>query len=317
MRRRRSAGGASPCSPTRREPRARAAPARGQARRSLEAVTAVMHPAGGSSAMIAPGAARGLREPGRRTRMETADLSHHISRRFNEDLERVRSKVLGMGGFVEQQLHKAITALVEGDSSLGESVAQDDHQVNNMEIAIDEECSRILATRAPAAGDLRVIVAIIKTITDLERIGDEGEKIGYIASRLATMERPADKYREIKHLGRVVSEMVHDALDAFARMDVESALRVARQDRLVDEEYEAIQRQSITFMMEDPRTIRRALDVMWVVRALERIGDHAKNISEYVIYMVHGKDIRHTSLDDVERELRGGTAAAGLPPPSA
>jgi phosphate transport system protein len=121
--------------------------------------------------------------------METADLSHHISRRFNEDLERVRSKVLGMGGFVEQQLAKAITALVEGDSTLGESVALDDYQVNNMEVTIDEECSRILATRAPAAGDLRVIVAIIKTITDLERIGDEGEKIGYIASRLATMER--------------------------------------------------------------------------------------------------------------------------------
>ena len=118
--------------------------------------------------------------------METADLSHHISRRFNEDLERVRSKVLGMGGFVEQQLHKAITALIEGDSTLGESVAMDDYQVNNMEVSIDEECSRILATRAPAAGDLRVIVAIIKTITDLERIGDEGEKIGYIASRLAT-----------------------------------------------------------------------------------------------------------------------------------
>ena len=257
-------------------------------------------------------------EPGRRRQlMETADLSHHISRRFNEDLERVRSKVLGMGGFVEQQLRKAITALVEGDSSLGESVALDDQQVNNMEVAIDEECSKILATRAPAAGDLRVIVAIIKTITDLERIGDEGEKIGYIASRLATMERPADKYREIKHLGRVVSEMVHDALDAFARMDVESALRVARQDRLVDEEYEAIQRQSITFMMEDPRTIRRALDVMWVVRALERIGDHAKNISEYVIYMVHGKDIRHTSLDDVERELRAEAAGTSHTPASA
>ncbi|HVN44986.1 MAG TPA: phosphate signaling complex protein PhoU [Steroidobacteraceae bacterium] len=251
--------------------------------------------------------------------METADLTHHISRRFNEDLERVRGKVLGMGGFVEQQLQKAITALVEGDSSLGEQVAMDDYQVNNMEVAIDDECCRILATRAPTAGDLRVIVAIIKTITDLERIGDEGEKIGYIASRLATMERPADKYREIKHLGRVVSDMVHAALDAFARMDVESALRVARQDRLVDEEYEAIQRQSITFMMEDPRTIRRALDVMWVVRALERIGDHAKNISEYVIYMVHGKDIRHTSLDDVERELRGGTepASSSAPPASA
>ncbi len=245
--------------------------------------------------------------------METADLTHHISRRFNEDLERVRTKVLAMGGFVEQQIQKAITALLEGDSALGEAVAIADQQVNDMEVSIDEECSRILATRAPAAGDLRVIVAIIKTITDLERMGDEGEKIGYIASRLATMERPADKYREIKHLGRIVTEMVHESLDAFARMDADEALRVARQDRLVDEEYEAIQRQSITFMMEDPRTIRRALDVMWIVRSLERIGDHAKNISEYIIYMVYGKDVRHTSLDDVERALgqRGTAGGAG------
>src|ERR1044071_9925646 len=247
--------------------------------------------------------------------METADLGHHISRRFNEDLERVRSKVLAMGGFVEQQLQKAVTALVEGDSSLGEAVAMDDYKVNDMQVSIDEECSRMLAIRAPTAGDLRLIVAIIKTITDLERIGDEGEKVGYIASRLATMERPADKYREIKHLGRIVSEMVHDVLDAFARMDVEAALRVARQDRVVDEEYESIQRQCITFMMEDPRTIRRALDILWVVRALERIGDHAKNISEYVIYMVHGKDIRHTSLDDVERQLKEGRSDEKSPRP--
>ena len=243
--------------------------------------------------------------------METADLSHHISRRFNEDLERVRNRVLAMGGFVEQQLQKAISALVEGDSSLGEAVAMDDFKVNNMEVSIDEECSRILATRSPAAGDLRVIVAIIKTITDLERIGDEGEKIGYIASRLATMERPADKYREIKHLGRLVQDMVHSALDSFARMDAEAGLQVARQDIAVDEEYESIQRQTITFMLEDPRTIRRHLDVMWVVRSLERIGDHAKNIGEYVIYMVHGRDVRHTDLADVERELRGERAQVG------
>src|SRR6204780_1112458 len=235
--------------------------------------------------------------------MEKADLTHHISRRFNEDLERVRSKVLGMGGFVEQQQQKAITEMVEGDSTLGESVAMDDHQVNNMEVAIDEECSRILAPRAPAAGDLRVIVAIIKTITDLERIGDEGEKIGYIASRLATMERPADKYREVKHLGRQVAQMVHDSLDAFARMDSQAALKTAQEDKMVDEEYESIQRQCITFMMEDPRTIRRALEIMWIVRALERIGDHAKNICEYVIYMVPGKDIPPSSLEDVAKQI--------------
>ncbi len=241
--------------------------------------------------------------------METADLSHHISRRFNEDLESVRTKALSMGGFVEQQLAKAVTALVDGDSNMGEAVARDDYRVNAMEVSIDEECARILATRAPTAGDLRVVVAIIKVITDLERMGDECEKIGYIASRLASQERPADKYREIKHLGRVVEDMVHGALDSFARMDADSAIKVAHQDRWVDEEYESIQRQCITFMMEDPRMIRRALDVMWVVRALERIGDHAKNICEYVVFIVHGKDVRHTRLEDVESELRNPRAS--------
>jgi phosphate transport system protein len=236
--------------------------------------------------------------------METSDLSHHISRRFNEDLEHVRTRVLAMGGLVEELLAKALNSLIEGDSSLGESVSRDDLVVNGMEVAIDEECSRILATRAPAAGDLRLIVAIIKTITDLERIGDEGEKIGNISARLAVMERPENRYREVKHMGRIVAEMVHDALDAFARLDSQLAVQVARRDRMVDEEYESIQRQTITFMMEDPRSIRRALDVMWIVRSLERVGDHAKNICEYVIYMVHGKDVRHTRIEDVERDLQ-------------
>jgi phosphate transport system protein len=180
---------------------------------------------------------------------------------------------------------------------------EEDH-VNRLELTIDEDCSRILATRTPAAGDLRLIIGILKTITDLERIGDEGQKIAYISSRLVTMERPADRYREVRHLGRLVAGMVHEALDAFARLDADAAIRVARSDRVVDEEYEAIQRQSITFMMEDPRAIRRALDVMWVVRALERIGDHAKNLCEYVIYVVHGKDVRHSRLDDIEKELQ-------------
>ena len=236
--------------------------------------------------------------------MDVTELGPHISRRFNEDLEGVRNRVLQMGGFVEQQLTQAVAALIEGDSRLGEEVARGDHKVNAMEVTIDEECSRILATRAPAASDLRLIVAIIKTITDLERIGDEAEKIAYIASRLATMERPADRYREIKHLGRLAQQMVHDGLDAFARLDADAALRICREDRVLDDEFESIQRQCITFMMEDPRTIRRALDVVWIARALERIGDHAKNMCEYVVYMVHGKDIRHTSLDDVEKELR-------------
>ena len=215
----------------------------------------------------------------------------------------MRTKVLQMGGFVEQQLEQAVKALVEGDSRLGEEVALGDHKVNQMEVGIDEECGKILATRQPTASDLRVIVAIIKTITDLERIGDEVEKVAVIASRLAAVEPPTDRYREVRHLSRLVTEMVHDALHAFARLDAAEALAVARRDRVVDEEYEAIQRQNITYMMEDPRSIRRALEVMWVVRALERVGDHAKNICEYIVYMVHGKDIRHLSLEDAELSL--------------
>ena len=143
-------------------------------------------------------------------------------------------------------------------------------------------------------------MAIIKTITDLERIGDEAEKIGYLASRLANMDRPSDSYRELKTLGAHVRRMVAAAMDAFARMDVEAALETVREDDYVDEEYEKIQRQCITFMMEDPRTIRRFMDVTWAARSLERIGDHAKNICEYVIYMVRGKDIRHINVDEID-----------------
>jgi phosphate transport system protein len=214
-----------------------------------------------------------------------------------------------MGGLVEQQLQDGIKALYSGDGRLGEEVARLDHKVNAMEVAIDEDCSRILATRGPTASDLRLIVAVIKTITDLERIGDEAEKLGNIAARLATLDRPTDRYREIKHIGDLVADMVHGALDAFARMDSDAALAVARKDRVVDEEYEALQRQCITFMMEDPRAIRRALDILWVARALERIGDHAKNICEYVVYMVLGKDIRHLSIEDVEKQLAAARAA--------
>ncbi len=240
--------------------------------------------------------------------METSDLSHHILSRYNAELEGVRAGVLQMGGLVEQQLQNGVKALYSGDSRLGEEVARLDHKVNAMEVSIDDDCSRILATRNPTASDLRLIVAVIKTITDLERIGDETEKLGNIAARLASAERPMDRYREIKHLGESVTEMVRGALDAFARLDPDAALDVARRDRVVDEEYEAIQRQCITFMMEDPRSIRRALDVLWVARALERIGDHAKNICEYVIYMVLGKDVRHVAIEDVERELAAARA---------
>ena len=228
--------------------------------------------------------------------METSSLTDHISKRFNKDIEDLRNSVLTMGGLVESQLSLAIAAIVSGDSELGLKVANDDYKVNDLEVSIDEECSRILATRAPAAGDLRLIVAIINTITDLERIGDEAEKIGYLASKLAGMDRPADSYRELKTLGTHVLHMVRDAMNAFARLDVADALDVVREDERVDEEYDALMRQCITFMMEDPRSIKRVLNVTWAARSLERIGDHAKNICEYVIYMVQGWDVRHTDI---------------------
>lgn len=229
--------------------------------------------------------------------MQSTDLGHHISRKYNKDLEALRSNVLSMGGLVEQQLQRAIEAVVSGDSELGLKVAHDDYKVNNLEVEIDEECSRILATRGPAAGDLRLIFAVIKTITDLERIGDEAEKIGFLASRLAAMDRPSGSYRELKNLGQHVRMMVRDSMNAFARLDSSAAMDVIKVDEQVDEEYEAIQRQCITFMMEDPRSIKRVMNVTWTARSLERIGDHAKNICEYVVYMVHGKDVRHTDID--------------------
>lgn len=227
--------------------------------------------------------------------MASTTITDHISRRFNKDLEDVRNSVLTMGGIVETQLSRAISAIVSGNSELGITVAKDDYKVNHLEVDIDEKCSRILATRSPAASDLRLIVAIIKTITDLERIGDEAEKIGFLASQLAVMDRPSDSYRELKNLGNHVLQMVRDAMNAFARLDVNESLAVVREDEEVDAEYELIIRQGITFMMEDPHNIKRVMNVMWAARSLERIGDHAKNICEYVIYMVEGRDVRHTN----------------------
>jgi phosphate transport system protein len=235
--------------------------------------------------------------------MESESFSHHISKRFNAELEHLRSEVLAMGGLVEQQLDTAVEAITAGDSELGLGVSSEDYRINKMEVAIDEECRKLLATRMPAAGDLRLIVTVIKTITDLERVGDEAARIGYLASKLATDRDRYTHYGELKALGEHVQEMLHDALDAFSRLDVQDALAVIEEDKFVDEEYDQITRQCISLMMEDPRTIRRFMDVSWAARALERIGDHAKNIGEYVVYLVHGRDIRHTEREAVLQEI--------------
>jgi phosphate transport system protein len=235
--------------------------------------------------------------------MEKERFSHHISRRFNEELEQLRSEVLRMGGLVEQHLGVAVEAMVAGDSDMGLRIAAEDYKINKMEVSIDEQCTKILATRSPAAADLRLIIAVIKTITDLERIGDEARKLAMLAAHLASEKRQHDEYHELEMLAEHVQEMVRDSLDAFSRMDAEDALGVVEEDKLVDEQYDMITRQCISLMMEDPRTIRRFLDVTWAARALERVGDHAKNISEYVVYLVHGKDIRHIGIEAVKQEM--------------
>lgn len=242
--------------------------------------------------------------------MNKPSISQHISRKFNAELEDLRQRVLLMGGLVERQTRDAIKACVEGDTVLAQQVIETDHQVNGLEVYIDESCSRILARRQPTASDLRLIVAIIKTITDLERIGDEAEKICKMVEGVgAATDREREPFFRIEQLGESAALMIRDALDAFARMDVEKALAVAQADARLDREYRAIIRQCMTYMMEDPRTIRDVMDVMWALRSIERIGDHAKNLAEYVIYFVQGKDVRHISLEALEQEVKN--AASG------
>src|SRR5512140_304655 len=220
--------------------------------------------------------------------------SEHTSKQFDTELEAVRARVLQMGGLVESQIRLAVESLITGDVSLMNRVIEDDHRVNAMEVEIDESCSHILVRRQPAAGDLRLVMAIIKTITDLERIGDEAEKIARMAKLIHGAERTHMPRLELKHVAGLALSMLRKALDAFARLDVNAALQVVKQDRGVDDEFRSILRQLITFMMEDPRTITHSLEILFVAKAIERIGDHAKNMAEYVVYMVEGRDVRHT-----------------------
>lgn len=236
--------------------------------------------------------------------MDTNGTSHHISHQFDADMENLRHKVLKMGGLVEQQIHGAIEALKNTDAAAAEKIIFNDHKVNALEVSIDEDCTKLLARRQPAASDLRMVIAVIKTITDLERIGDEAEKIAKMALNLAENDAVfSSRYAGIHHLGDLVKRMVHDVLDAYARLDMEAALKVVRSDEETDREYQDLIRMLATHMMEDPRTISEVLDVIWAARALERIGDHSKNIGEYVIYLVKGKDIRHLNLDEVEKSI--------------
>lgn len=231
------------------------------------------------------------------------DFTHHISQQFNADLEEVRTQFLAMGGLVEQQVADGIHALLDTDANMAVAVQQADTRVNRMETQIDESLVRILARRQPAASDLRMVIAISKANTDLERIGDEASKIARIAQALSEEGESPRGYTEARHIGNQVRLMIHEALDAFARLDAEQALRVMQADADIDREYQSATRALMTYMMEDPRYISRVINVLWVLRSLERIGDHARNISEQVIYMVKGEDVRHTHHDIVEQQM--------------
>ena len=229
--------------------------------------------------------------------------TEHTYKQYDAELEAVRSKVLQMGGLVEQQIVNALESLISVNPKLAQEVMQADHLVNALEVQVDEDCSHIIARRQPAASDLRMIMMVVKTITDLERIGDEATKIARVAQKIYESDRMyKPRFNEIKTMVTLVREMLRTALDAFARLDVTRTVEVARQDEQVDEQFRAAMRQLITFMLEDPRTISMSLEVLFVAKAIERIGDHSKNIAEYVVYMVKGKDVRHTTLDEMERE---------------
>ncbi len=229
--------------------------------------------------------------------------SEHTLKQFDTELEAVRARVLQMGGLVEEQIVRAIDALISGNVHLAASVVDEDHRVNALEVAIDEECSTVIARRQPAAGDLRMLMMIVKTITDLERIGDEAAKIARMAQLIYKSDRPSiPRTAEIRHVAEIARGMLRNALDAFARLDLAVAAKVVRQYEQVDDAFRGILRQLITFMMEYPRTISNAIDILFIAKAIERIGDHSKNMSEYVVYMVKGKDVRHTGVEGIERE---------------
>ena len=223
-------------------------------------------------------------------------IGEHSSKQYDQELESIRSKVLQMGGIVEAQFLEAMECFKGGNIERAAQVMADDATVNQLEVELDDACSHLIVRRQPAANDLRTVMATVKVITDLERIGDEAAKIARTARDMYSRGTSANlqHYEMVRSIASTTGDMLHDALDAFARLDGRQALDLIAQDEIVDHDFRTIMRNLITFMMEDPRTISPALDTLWVAKAIERIGDHAKNIAEYVIYVVEGKDIRHS-----------------------
>ena len=235
--------------------------------------------------------------------MDKLHLGEHISQKYNEELEAVRKQVLHMGGIVEEQMSRAVRSLVKGDAELAAEVIMNDYRVNSLEVEIDEECNRIVARRQPAASDLRLVMAVIKTITDLERIGDEAKRVSKMVKEELDGSLKEDIRNELEHMGELVMTMLRRVLDAFARTDVDQAMAVVQFDHKVDIKYVSITRQLMTHMAEDPSAIPKILNILWAARAMERMGDRCENIAEYIFYLVRGRDMRNTSSDDLDKEI--------------
>lgn len=231
--------------------------------------------------------------------------SRHTLTQFDAELDEVREQVILMGSMVESQIRLAMEALKNNDVALMERVIEGDHRVNGMEVNIDEKCVQIIACRQPAANDLRMVMTVIKTITDMERIGDEAKKIARMGKLLSHREHfRSPRYTEILRAAKLVLDMLRQSLDSFNRMDISNVTHVIRQDELVDNEFRTILRYLVTLMMEDPRTISSALEMLFIAKSVERMGDHAQNMAEYMVYLVKGRDARHISVEEIEREVQ-------------
>ncbi len=239
--------------------------------------------------------------------MNSDKISHHISEQFNKELQDVRNKVLVMGGLVEHQLALAITAFTSGNVEIADQVIRRDSEVDVLEMTIDRECSEIIARRQPTAFDLRLLIAVIKIVREIERAGDKAVRIAQMAIRVSGVDGQYNHQYELEHMADLIKEMVHLSLDAFARLNIDEVTGITGRDANVNREYENILRRLITRMMEDPRNMARVLDVIWVARALERVGDYACNICEHLVYIVNGLDVRHLSHEEMQERIAGNS----------
>jgi phosphate transport system protein len=230
-------------------------------------------------------------------------MSDHTSKNFDLELESLRTRILQMGGMAEEQVRKAIEGLYSGDLALLESVIRDDELINQMEVQIESSCYQIIAKRQPTAVDLRMTVSVLKAISDLERVGDKARKIARLGTTFSKHPAVGTLNIELGHMAETALKMLRLSLDGFARLDLTLVTEAIRLDSLVNTNYQSVTRQLITYMMEDPRTITRSLDILTIAKAIERIGDYAVNIAEYVIFMVKGVNVRHSTADEIEARI--------------